>query len=157
MPPRADFVCNSKKCQTPEGEVPMYELPVGATHCPVCGSKRIKRLFNAVNVLRGRSPESDPRLTSSSHLQRSTALLQPGMDEADAHRPPKDMRTYAVRAADTTGVGEAGRAKPMSEMEIARTMTQDKRHFGEPVSPSSIVKILSRVPIPTTVVGRDTG
>ena len=135
----------------------MYELPVGATHCPVCGSKRIKRLFNAIGVLRGRSPESDPRLTSSSHFQRSTALLQPGMDEADAHRPPKDMRTYAGRAADTTGVGEAGRAKPMSEMEIARTMTQDKRHFGEPVSPSSIVKILSRVPIPTTVVGRDTG
>ena len=135
----------------------MYELPVGATHCPVCGSKRIKRLFNAVNVLRGRQPESDPRLTSSSHLQRSTALLQDGMDEADARRPPKDMQTYAVRASETTGLGEAGKAKPISEMETARVLRQDLRQFGEPVSPSSLVKILSRVPIPTTIVGRDSG
>jgi len=157
MPPRADFVCNSKKCQTPEGEAPMYELPVGATVCPVCGSRRLKRLFNAVGVLRGRSPEGDSRLTSSSHFQRSTALLQPGMDEADGRRPPRDMRTFALNAGDTTGLGDAGRGRPMTEMEIARTMTQDKRHFGEPVSPSSIVKILSQVPIPTTVGGRDTG
>lgn len=135
----------------------MYELPVGARRCPLCGSTRIKRLFNAVGVLRGRQPEGDSRLTSSSHLQRSTALLQPGMDEADGRRPPKDMRTFAVNAGDATGVGEAGRGRPMTELEIARTMTQDKRHFGGPVSPSSIVKILSSSPIPTTVVGRDSG
>lgn len=157
MPPRADFVCNSKACQTPDGDAPMYELPVGATRCPLCGSKRIKRLFNAVNVLRGRSPESNQRLTSSSHFQRSQALLQPGMDEADGRRPPKDMATFAVNAGDTTGLGEAGRAKPMSEIEIARALRQDLRQFREPVSPSSIVKLLSKSAIPTTVVGRDTG
>lgn len=135
----------------------MYELPVGATRCPLCGSRRIKRLFNAVNVLRGRQPERDGRLTSSSHLQRSTALLQGGMDEADGRRPPKDMRTFAVNAGDSTGLGEAGRGRPMTELEIARTMTQDQRHFGQPVSPSSIVRLLSKAPIPTTVVGRDAG
>lgn len=155
--PRADFVCNSRKCQTPEGEAPVYELPVDAKVCPVCRSKRLKRLFNAVNVLRGRQPERDSRLTSSSHFQRSTALLQPGMDEADGRRPPKDMATFAVSAGDTTGLGDAGRGRPMTELEIARTMTQDQRHFGQPVSPSSIVRLLSKAPIPTTVVGRDSG
>lgn len=135
----------------------MYELPVGAVRCPVCGSRRIKRLFNAIGVLRGRQPEGNPRLTSSSHFQRSTALLQPGMDEADAHRPPRDMRTFAVQAGDATGLGEAGRGRPMTELEIARTMTQDQRHFGGPVSPSSVVRLLSKGGIPTTVVGRDSG
>jgi hypothetical protein len=47
--PRADFVCLSRKCQK-DGQQPTYELPVDATRCPCCGSKRIKRLFNAVNI-----------------------------------------------------------------------------------------------------------
>src|SRR3990167_1968631 len=51
MRPRADFVCLGKKCQQ-DGESPIYELPVDATVCSVCGSKRIKRLYNAVNVMR---------------------------------------------------------------------------------------------------------
>jgi hypothetical protein len=52
MPPRADFICLSKKCATPEG-APAYELPVNAVCCPACGSKRIRRLFNAVNISHG--------------------------------------------------------------------------------------------------------
>ena len=47
--PRRDFSCNSKKCRTDEG-APVYELPVKATRCPVCGSKRITPLFNSINV-----------------------------------------------------------------------------------------------------------
>lgn len=49
MGPRADFTCLSKKCQQ-DGAASVYELPVTATRCPVCGSKRIRRLYNAVNV-----------------------------------------------------------------------------------------------------------
>src|SRR3990167_3609564 len=51
MRPRADFVCLGKKCQQ-DGESPIYELPVDATVCSVCGSRKIKRLYNAVNVMR---------------------------------------------------------------------------------------------------------
>ena len=47
--PRRDFSCNSKKCRTEDG-APVYELPVKATRCPVCGSKRITPLFNSINV-----------------------------------------------------------------------------------------------------------
>lgn len=53
MGPRADFACLSKACRTAEGEATVYELPVAAKVCPVCGSKRLQRLFNAVNVARG--------------------------------------------------------------------------------------------------------
>ena len=47
--PRADFVCLSRKCQK-DGQQPTYELPLDAIRCPCCGSRRIKRLYNAVNI-----------------------------------------------------------------------------------------------------------
>jgi hypothetical protein len=48
MSPRADFACLSKLCATKKG-AKVYELPVTATHCPH-GHKRLRRLFNAINV-----------------------------------------------------------------------------------------------------------
>jgi len=59
MGPRANFVCLSKKCQQADGEAPLYELPVAATRCPVCGTTRIRRLFDAVNVGRGMAQHVD--------------------------------------------------------------------------------------------------
>ena len=50
-PPSADFACLSKKCATDEG-APTYELPVAATRCPVCGSKRITRIWTPPAILR---------------------------------------------------------------------------------------------------------
>ena len=47
--PRADYVCLSRKCEK-DGQQPTYELPVDAIRCPFCGSKRLKRLYNAVNI-----------------------------------------------------------------------------------------------------------
>ena len=56
MSPRANFVCNAKRCATDEG-APIYELPVGSTRCPVCGSKRLKRVWagpeNAPSINKG--------------------------------------------------------------------------------------------------------
>src|SRR5882724_5056602 len=44
--PRADFACLSPKCRQ-DGASTVYEdLPVGSTRCPVCGSKRLQRLYN---------------------------------------------------------------------------------------------------------------
>ena len=47
--PHADFVCLGPKCKK-DGESPVYDLPVGAKRCPVCSSKRVQRLYNAVNI-----------------------------------------------------------------------------------------------------------
>jgi hypothetical protein len=86
MPPIADFICLSKKCATPEG-APAYELPVNAVCCPACGSRRIKRLFNRVNVITGAQPDHfNGKLTSSSHAARTDAFAGPAMDQAIAKR-----------------------------------------------------------------------
>ena len=58
MKPHADFACNSKTCKTAKGAT-VYDLPVNATRCPVCGSKRIIRLFSAPNISRGIAKRSD--------------------------------------------------------------------------------------------------
>lgn len=94
MAPRADFACLSKKCDTPEG-ASVYELPVGSKRCPVCGSKRIRHLFNSINVATGRAPDSfNGRDTSSSMAARTDALAEPAMIEAIRKR---DEVAYAAR------------------------------------------------------------
>ena len=52
MSPRADFACLSKKCATADG-APVLELPVTATRCPVCGSKRLRRIWTPPHINRG--------------------------------------------------------------------------------------------------------
>ena len=153
MTPRADWVCNSKKCSTEDGQ-PVYELPVNASRCPVCGSKRIARLFNKVGVIGTRSvqPEMDPRLTSSSHFQRSSAMLQSHYDDrASKLNVPDGMRSEAIAVSQ---VG-SGKAAPMDQMAVAAVWREDmKRHQG-PVAPSSVMKVMGRAPIPTTIRGRE--
>ena len=44
---RNDFTCLSKKCDV-EGAATVYEdLPSTTTRCPVCGSKRIRKIYSA--------------------------------------------------------------------------------------------------------------
>ncbi len=123
-PPTADFACLSVKCKTEDGAAPTYELPITAIRCPVCGSKRVKRLFNKIAVLRGAAPDRDPRLTSSSHLVRSTALLTPGFDHADSVKPPKDMTSFALESSQFGGF-QPGKSKPLTQMEIMRERRHD--------------------------------
>src|SRR5437867_5223803 len=61
MTPHADFACNAKACRTAEGAT-VYDLPVNATRCPVCGSKRLVRLFSPPNISRGIARRSDALL-----------------------------------------------------------------------------------------------
>ncbi len=134
MTPRADFTCLSPKCRQ-DGAATVYEdLPIASKRCPVCGSKRITRLYNKIAVVRGAAPERDSRLTSSSHLNRSTALLQSGFDHYDATKPGytpppgggsdphryDKLKTFEARAEDIPGLILPGKATPMTEMEIAR-------------------------------------
>lgn len=59
MGPRADFACLSKKCQQ-DGSATVYpDLPISSTRCPVCGSKRLQRLYNSVNVAMGKAKAVD--------------------------------------------------------------------------------------------------
>src|SRR5262245_38953244 len=68
--PRADFSCLSGKCDK-KGRLVTYELPVNAQRCPVCGSKKIKRLYDRVNVNLGAKPQHfNGRATSSSMAAR---------------------------------------------------------------------------------------
>ena len=154
MKPRADFSCLSKKCRTDEG-APVYELPVDAIRCPCCGSKRLTRLFNAVNVIgtRAPQPDQDSRLTSSSHFQRSTAMLDPMYAQREARLPPKDMHSYTVPVSQLGG-GQ-GKGKPMTELEVAHVFRQDMKTYKAPVSPSSVMKLMNKQPIPTSVSGVD--
>lgn len=100
--PRADFACLSRKCKTEAGEASVYELPVGATRCPVCGSKRIARLFNAVNI-------------SSGLAKRTDALVEPAYEHARAKidqdsvaRAEKLSRGVGgIRMVPLAGVGDA--------------------------------------------------
>src|SRR3989338_7773680 len=86
MTPRADFACLSRKCRSEtEGAAPIYELPVGATRCPVCGSKRLQRLWNrAPAVLRGAQPEP-VNLRSSSMATNLDRLAAPEIERME-HR-----------------------------------------------------------------------
>ena len=157
MPFHADYACLSKNCATGSCEAPTYELPTGSTRCPKCGSKRIRQLFNNPHVIaRGAAPDPDMRLTSSSHLVRSTALLQPEADHADAYRlgDPK-MRSWGVNPAQTAAVvmdpgGSVGKARPMQHKEIAPILQRDIRQYGVPVAAPSVLSVLNRQPIPTS-------
>ena len=169
MKPLADYSCLSKKCETPEG-APVYELPIDSIRCPVCGSKRIRRLFNKIGVigLRATQPEADWRLTSSSALQRSKALLQDSFDAADARAASaRAVPSFTVGGAEreinlpagrkfimpsphevAAQFGLSGKGTPMTQMEVAREIKRDR------LSVPAVLHQLNQTPVPTVVVGR---
>ena len=68
--PRANWACLSKKCQQ-DGAATIYELPVSSVCCPACGSRRIKRLYDSINI-------------SSGLAKRTDALVEPAYTQATA-------------------------------------------------------------------------
>jgi len=94
--PRANFACLAKRCQQ-DGAATIYELPVGSTRCPVCGSKRIRRLYDTINI-------------SSGLAKRTDALVEP------AYTAAMDKAESATRAARQNGpalavpIGQVGAA-----------------------------------------------
>jgi hypothetical protein len=133
----------SRKCEI-EGEAPVYELPVDATHCPA-GHKRLKRLFDKVGVIGTREvqPDRDSKLTSNSHFVRSTALLRPGFDHAAAHKPANDMRSFAMPVGSGQAPAPQGKGRPMTEIEIARARRTDT------YSVPSLLRAVNQSRIPT--------
>lgn len=169
--PVADYSCGGPKCRNDEGAAPIYELPIDSTRCPRCGSRRLTRLYNKIAVVGLRSglqPEADWRLTSSSPLQRSKALLQDGFDQADKRKASaREMPTWGTgdrerevamqggrkfivpsrqELAGMFGLG--GKGKPLTQLEVAREIRQDR------LSVPSVLHQLNQKPVPTVVVGR---
>jgi len=108
MTPRADFACLSRKCRSDSGEAPVYELPVTATSCPVCRSKRVQRIWTPPAVLRGAQPEP-VNLRSSSMATNLDRLAAPELERME-------HRESAAKDARTSGrVGE-GFAVPLSQI-----------------------------------------
>jgi len=93
-PPHADFACLSKKCQTAEGAT-VYDLPVNATRCPVCGSKRVQRLFTAVNVGSATARAQDKLLDRVMPAQLAAA--------AEATKPVPDTPVMKLAGASALG------------------------------------------------------
>jgi hypothetical protein len=93
--PHADYACLSPKCRQPDGAA-VYDLPVGSTRCPVCGSKRLQRLFNAVNVGRGMAAHVD-------------SLVEPEVQQQ------RELFEAAQAAPQTTDLAVAERARLLQE------------------------------------------
>jgi hypothetical protein len=119
--PHADFVCTSKKCETAEGAT-VYDLPVSATHCPH-GHKRLKRLFNAVNVsMRREPPQARPkRLRPISTAGRAASKgVAPALDEMI--EPVFDRKAEVAASVNRHPGVVAGRASDMGAL-MARAIT----------------------------------
>lgn len=85
--PLADFACLSKKCARKDGTAPVFEATTKAIACPACGSRKIKRLYNKIQVRIGRArPEDDSRHTSSRMSHKVDALAEPAMLDAERRK-----------------------------------------------------------------------
>ena len=74
--PHADFACLSPKCRTEDG-ASVYDLPLGSSRCPVCGSRRLTRLYNAINVGRGMAQHIDTLVEPEVTRQRELLEAPP--------------------------------------------------------------------------------
>ena len=109
---RADYVCLSRKCQQGDGEAPVYELPITASACPVCRSKRIKRLYNSVNVMKsGFRPLNqivDRAVADSLSIQHDNRDARLGALKREA----PSMAVPIRQVAGTLGLNPAEAARP---------------------------------------------
>lgn len=122
MLPRADFMCPTKACQQ-DGAATVYEdLEIAKTRfCPGCGSKRITRLYNHVNVGRGATPQHERLAPIGGDLKTAQGvdrLVQPVADEHDRIRSSaRDAEKAGVvsfmQPVGGIGIGQRGGSKPL--------------------------------------------
>lgn len=86
---RNDFLCLGKHCRTPEGATLYSDLPSGTTRCPVCGSKRVQKIFSA-NVGTGMARKVDGMLDQSGLREQLEARDRSrAVEQKDAHDRPR--------------------------------------------------------------------
>jgi hypothetical protein len=146
VPPRADFACLSPKCKQ-DGASTVYEdLPINTTRCPVCGSKRIQRLYTtAPGIIR----------PGGRHLQ--SVIDRAGADAQLAKSDNTDARLKAQkRQAPALAV-------PIKQ--LAGTLAGFGMNLNAPMGGSrpvaqvahpTLARVLGRAPVPGDGSLRDT-
>lgn len=138
MTPRADFVCNAKKCRQEDGAAPTYELPISATRCPMCGSKRIVRLFNRVNIStegHAIAKRVDGITQQAWEEQRAVQIL--ARDATMRHGPLRVVPTRGVPQALAQTFGEFG-APNIANQVAANAGQMFKMSGSRPASPDVV-------------------
>jgi len=110
--PRADFACMGKQCRTDEG-APTYELPVTATRCPVCGSRRLQRLWNKA-----------PGMLRSGSRDMQKIIDQAGGEAMDRHGALKSARLQHDKDAREIAAANGGRPVPSLAVPIDQLLTK---------------------------------
>ena len=137
MTPRADFVCNAKRCRQEDGSAPVYELPVSATRCSVCGSKRIVRLYNSVQIStegHNIARRVDGITQQAWEEQRASQVL--ARDATARWGPLKVVPTRAVPQALTNTFGEFG--APHIANQVAASAGQQYKQTGSRPDPQRV-------------------
>src|SRR5207245_7134654 len=137
MGPHADFVCNAKRCRREDGSAPTYDLPVAATRCPVCGSRRIIRLFDQVQVSttgHDMARRVDPITSRAWEEQRASQVL--ARDATSRWGPLKVVPTRAVPQALANTFGEFG--APHIANQVAASAGQQYKATGSRPDPQRV-------------------
>lgn len=88
--PRSDWTCLGRKCAGPEGEAPVFEASTKATHCPECGSKRIRRIYSANVGTKGVAKFVDRLVEPQYEHQKATYESAKAARIANGHMRPGD-------------------------------------------------------------------
>ena len=132
MKPHADFACNSKTCKTAKGAT-VYDLPVNATRCPVCGSRRIIRLFSAPNLSKGISKRTEAMMEREHTRQQrkrddaKTASRNAPMLGASLKNGVAGAVTEAMTRA---GLGNVPVPVPLTSSGVARPSGANAPHIA---------------------------
>src|SRR5438128_7129182 len=135
--PHADFTCLARRCRQEDGSAPTYDLPVTATRCPICGSKRIIRLFNQVRVSttgHDMALRVDPITSRAWEEQRASQLL--ARDAAARWGPLKVVPTRAVPQALANTFGAFG--PPHIANQVAASAGQQYKQAGSRPDPQRV-------------------
>jgi hypothetical protein len=146
MSPRADFACLSKACRTDSGAT-VYELPVGATHCPM-GHKRLTRIWTPPHI-------------STGHAKAVDAIAEAPILAAEAKRDeialaarrypmvkPVPMRNLGAALQHVYQANGAPPAVAVNQADLTR-----KAALGG--SPNPVVSELQNARMPVEIAARD--
>jgi len=159
MGPRCDWVCLSPKCRQDGASTVYNDLPVNTTRCPVCGSKRITRLYNsAPGILRSGSRDLQRVIddAGSQAQAKQDGLRQAERTLAKAHReiqgpkPPAPMFAVPMKqlgaALKSYGLSTTVNSGMLNSNVGARPMAQPSE---------AIIREMARGGVKTQIALRD--
>jgi len=145
--PRADFTCLSAKCKGEQGQA-VYELPVASARCPVCGSKRIVRVWSgkAPGIVRSRALHRKVSAAGARVMDRHAE------GKAAQRRIEKDARELrALGVGVPGGVGMGSTQQALGWLGVA-VQAGGARPGGSP--PAPLARVIGRR-VATNIMGSD--